>query len=337
MGAAEGLVHKRRRCISPYTSPVAPIPFLALPALKAPSDPVLPGSLTPDVFELWTGRRAPVAHPNALNGVVNGHVPFRAKRGRCRILCTGPSLWFFVAEALGFEVAQASSPCVSFGAAMMAFFPQVSFRSGRVRGNPVNLVLADFGMLPPLGCVEYWSTELVPHLVALGQTETSVQCLTAPDGWVIHRRDLVHSDFGGSTDGSHSLALLCPGSCAMGSEVKHSLPRQPWIPLLAAINSVSNAPPCAAPPAGDFSLPHVYMEGDVVLPFGLSPLHVWVLACACHAYLIGPRAGAHALSPLRNWLRWLTCLSSCRSGCGRPVWRTYCWVFWPPRRASLFC
>ena len=142
-------------------------------------------------------------------------------------------------------------------------------------------------------------------------------CLQAPPGWVIHHRELIHSEFGGSTDGSHSLALLCPGSRAVLSDATPSLPQQPWIPLLATIKSGSNAPSCAAPPAGDFSQPRVYKEGDVFLPFGLFPF-----ACLGARVRVPGVFNKPTLS--HRWLHWLTCLSSCRSGYVRPEWRPYC-------------
>ena len=55
-------------------------------------------------LHLWTGRSAPVSSPHALNGVLQGYLPFQNGRGSCAIQSATCSLWFFVAESLGFNV-----------------------------------------------------------------------------------------------------------------------------------------------------------------------------------------------------------------------------------------
>ena len=55
-------------------------------------------------LKLWTGRTKPHQTPYALNGVAQGYLPRRGYRGRCAIHTSHPSLWFFVASSLVFEL-----------------------------------------------------------------------------------------------------------------------------------------------------------------------------------------------------------------------------------------
>mmetsp|Transcript_3464 Transcript_3464/g.7721 ORF Transcript_3464/g.7721 Transcript_3464/m.7721 type:complete len:269 (+) Transcript_3464:3216-4022(+) len=59
----------------------------------------------------WLGRSGVLAHPLPLGGVMQGCFPLRRQpRGTCVVTVAGPSLWPFVAAALGFRVATIEAP-----------------------------------------------------------------------------------------------------------------------------------------------------------------------------------------------------------------------------------
>ncbi|EJK60328.1 hypothetical protein THAOC_19336 [Thalassiosira oceanica] len=59
----------------------------------------------------WLGRSGVLAHPLSLGGVMQGCFPLRRQpRGTCVVTVAGPSLWPFVAAALGFRVATIEAP-----------------------------------------------------------------------------------------------------------------------------------------------------------------------------------------------------------------------------------
>ena len=59
--------------------------------------------------------------PYALNGVAQGYLPRRGYQGRCAIHTFHPSLWFFVASLLGFEISSAWKSITEYDSAMPYF------------------------------------------------------------------------------------------------------------------------------------------------------------------------------------------------------------------------
>eukprot|EP00985_Skeletonema_marinoi_P011280 scaffold5349_cov131-Skeletonema_marinoi.AAC.1 len=53
-------------------------------------------------LKLWSGLQTPLPSTQSAGGIMNGYLPHRSRRGGCKICCPVPSLWPFVAQALGF-------------------------------------------------------------------------------------------------------------------------------------------------------------------------------------------------------------------------------------------
>ena len=75
-------------------------------------------------LDLWTGRSAPVFKAHALNGVLQGYLLFCHRRGSYAIWSTTFSLWFFVAQSLGFHIKVAWSGDPLFSTVMSSLFPR---------------------------------------------------------------------------------------------------------------------------------------------------------------------------------------------------------------------
>ena len=111
-------------------------------------------------MEPWTGQSALVSHPNALNGVSLGFLPFHKKRGVCTVLCLSVSLWFFVSEALGYLVTHAQITLPLFKSSIQTMFPAIRFPA---KIPTMDLMFAGFNSPPQTP--QYWLKHPVPHLV----------------------------------------------------------------------------------------------------------------------------------------------------------------------------
>jgi hypothetical protein len=237
------------------------IPLAASTCVK-PLGPPLP---------LWTGRSAPVSSPHALNGVLQGYLPFRNGRGSCAIQSATCSLWFFVAESLGFNVKVAWSGDPLFSTVMSDLFPRTRFvpRPQLTASYDVDLVLGDCSGVP--NHESYWTARPVPHLLAGSITSCSGSSHSPPASWTRHSHLFKHSDMGGSTDGIHKLMLFVPPMWSSPSKESPPLLKQPWIPLQAALHPVTSARPADKPQVPTVRDARVYHDGSEVLPFGLFP------------------------------------------------------------------
>ena len=120
----------------------------------------------------------------SLNGVLRGSIPLqRPLLGRCVIRGVGPSLWFSVADLLGFEIAAAVFPTGSpFCKLMAKLYPNTEFVN-RLPGGflPPDLVMIDDTALPGFGN-PYWTTVTCPHLIA-HKTGSTTPVGPLPPGW----------------------------------------------------------------------------------------------------------------------------------------------------------
>ena len=178
-------------------------------------------------LSLWTGRSAPVSSPHALNGVLRGYLPFRHGRGTCAIQSANCSLWFFVAESLGFDVKVAWSGDPLFSTVMSTLFPRTRFvpRPQLTASYEVDLVLGDCTGVP--NHENYWKARPVPHLLTGGTDGSPSTLPSPPESWTRHSHWFKHSDMGGSTDGTHRLMLFVPPSYSTPSHKSPTLLKQP--------------------------------------------------------------------------------------------------------------
>ena len=154
-----------------------------------------------------------------------------------------------------------------FFTVMSSLFPstQIVPRPQLTASYDVDLALGDFSEVTSQE--SYWNACPVPHLLTGSIEASSTPPPSPPGSWTIHSQLFKHSNMGGSTDGIHRLMLFVPTSC---STPLHTV-KQPWIPLQAALQTVTSAPPAAAPQAPEAREAQVYQDGSDILPFGLFP------------------------------------------------------------------
>ena len=240
-----------------------------------PSSPPLVASIIKEFaipLSLWTGRIAPVSISHALNGAVSGYISARKTRGTCAIISLAPSLWFFVAESLGFCVTHAWSDDCEFVAAMQSCFPTVVFESEarHVGGHNVDIVVGDYEGLCTIAenlLSAYWRWQTCPHLLVSSDNSQ----VTVPTTWTVHSETFCHAEMGGSTDGSDILHLCLPLHLATVRPPYPPLPSQPWTPMEASVNSVTSATPALPPSVSGTQSPAVSWSGLEIMPFGLFP------------------------------------------------------------------
>lgn len=181
-----------------------------------------------------------------------------------------PSLWIFVAPALGFTVTHAVIGDSTYRTALAALFPTVKFsspgRRARGHGLSVDVVFSTQSALPHKS-QSYWSFWRMPHLF-FGPTDVSTE---APPGWTLVTHRLSHSAVGGSTDGVHLISLLLPTPSSPEAHPSSLLPTQPWVPVEAAIDSRFGARPATSPDKPTQRLSAVSWIGSDLSPFGLFP------------------------------------------------------------------
>ena len=134
--------------------------------------------------------------PCALNDVAQGYLPRRVYRGRCAIHTSHPSLWFFVASLLGFEMSSAWTSIVEYASDMAYLFPHTWFGPQLKHAKGVDMVMGYIESL--LSYPHYWKYYLVPHLM-IGKINLPSQL---SHGWTCHQAVFFHSDLGGSPMGS---------------------------------------------------------------------------------------------------------------------------------------
>ena len=98
-------------------------------------------------LKLWIGRTKPHQTPYALNGVAQGYLPRRGYRGRCAIHTPHPSLCFFVAYSLGFEISSAWTSSIEYASDMASIFPQTWFGPQFKHVKGVDIFMGDIESL----------------------------------------------------------------------------------------------------------------------------------------------------------------------------------------------
>ena len=278
---------------------------MSVPILEEFSAPLL----RPPHPVLWTGRTPVAVDPLTLNGRINGYLPFRKPRGRCWLRLTGPSLWFFAAEALGFTVSVALCPRGAFADVMREFFPSVTIRPpavGRVssakgKGSHCDVVFGDWSAVGELP--GYWLRCLpTPHVLCCSPSRP--HRLPTYPGWSFVRHTFAHSDMGGATDRSDSLILATPTRLrpmlrvSPLLRVQPSLPSQPWAPLRGSLDPVTSAEPAGPPDTGHLVQCAVLRVGSDVCPFGLFPhAHPTAVVRVPCVYNKPTRWGRRSLTP----------------------------------------
>ena len=242
---------------------------------------------------LWSGRDRVVPADHALHGIVTGHLPRRRCRGDCDILSPTPSLWFHVAEALGFRLRGGWVEDKVFAGFVKSQWPGVSLVSsyaGLPSSSP-DVVFGSSSMLPPGGAL-YWRRRLVPHLVMVDSGGSP------PEGWHCDEVRFAHSHMGGSTDEEHTLALWVPRTVRVAHGPYLPLPQQAWAPVEASINSVVSAEAVGSPPRRPpLGRAAVHWWGSDVSPFGLFPVaHLSALVCCPCVFNVPDKWG-------RRWLQ----------------------------------
>lgn len=134
---------------------------------------------------------------------MNGYLPHRSRRGGCKICCPAPSLWPFVAQALGFTVISIDTPCADYLKAIGSMFPQVLSPPSEAAAASVCVVFGDWTFFQHKSA-DYWTASAVPHVCYVDRACARV----APEGWVWFQHDFRHAHVGGITDGVFTLGIL---------------------------------------------------------------------------------------------------------------------------------
>ena len=196
-------------------------------------------------IKLCKGRNKPRQTPYSLNGVAQGYLPRRGYLGICAIHTSHPSLWFFVASSLGFEISSAWTSSTEYASAMDSIFPQTRFGPQFKHAKGVDIVMGDIEYLSSYP--HYWKLCLVHHLL-IGNFNRPAQ---PAQGWTCHQVVFCHSVLGGSTNGKHSLLSLTPPTMLLHPSPYEEIPKQPWNPMLASVNPVTSAVPKSQPEQPD--------------------------------------------------------------------------------------
>ena len=110
-----------------------------------------------------------------------GYLPRRGYRGICAIHKYHPSLWFFVASSLGFEISSAWTSSTEYALVMASILPQTWFGTQFKHAKGFDIVMGDIEFL----CYypHYRNSCLVPNLM-IGKIDRPAQ---PEQGWNYHQ------------------------------------------------------------------------------------------------------------------------------------------------------
>ncbi len=185
-----------------------------------------------------------------------------------------PTLWVYVAQALGYIVRCVRTPHEVFLRAMQQLFPTLDIRNDETdipltrcpqRGEHCNAWFTDYETIQAAPH-QHWERRRVPHVFTLPTTDEKI---ITPDGWSLVVQEFRHSDLGGSTVGTYRLGLLVPMETYHAHASIPPLPRQPWASIATVINDVEFAEhPTSEMLAQVLAAPPIPREGAPVVKFG---------------------------------------------------------------------
>jgi hypothetical protein len=187
---------------------------------------------------LWSGLLPSREAAYAAGLVTRGFIPHRQTRGACLVRFSTPSLWPFVARALGFTVEVFDTPCVDFLQCLWQFFPTARLVHPNLDYSTIKIVFCDSGE----AAWKSVATGLldVPHVFEA----SAGKFWAATPGWRYVQRSFSHASVGGVTTGWFDLGLLLPD--VLAEDVPRAdlgLPAQSATPLLNVLVSTVSAVP----------------------------------------------------------------------------------------------
>jgi hypothetical protein len=130
---------------------------------------------------------------------------------------------------------------------MTSFYPSVRFQRQcpRTRDRDVapQAVFTDQASLPAASNI-FWANHLIPILVSPCSGH-----LVLPTDWSMLRREFSHHFVGGSTDATHSVALLLPREYVHDRDAWPILLRRPASTILSSLNCHATACPLRSTPS----------------------------------------------------------------------------------------
>lgn len=230
-----------------------PYPFpLALSAVCVAPPRVLltPASSHGPDLPLRLGVQGVAPRVESLNGVLRGSLPLqRVSLGQCIIRGSTPSLWFPVADLLGFEISCAIFPSSEpFRTVMSQLYPSTAFVN-RVPADisSPDLVFADDSSLPSFTS-PYWRSVSCPHLVAHTDS-ASAPLAEVPSGWISHTLSLAHCQVGGATAGTFHVSIVMRATDYSGCVEAPAVPQRPWSTISHSLDCRAPTPPLPSGPA----------------------------------------------------------------------------------------
>ncbi len=155
---------------------------------------------------------------------MNGFIPHRIRRGSCIIQCRSPSLWPFVAQALGFTVRALHTPCQEYKAFLERCCPIEPTEFSAEKGDLLRVIFSDWDSLQ-LDDSDYWIQSSLPHVFTMGESSVG----NVPTGWCVRQHSFSHAQLGGVTDGSFKLGILLRAEASdqvLSADAVPPLPRQ---------------------------------------------------------------------------------------------------------------
>ena len=195
--------------------------------------------------------------------MAHGYLPWRGHQGRCDIQTFHPSLCFFVAYSLGFEIYSSWTSSTEYASDMDSIFNRTWYVTHFKHAKGVVIIMGD---IAPLSYYpHYWMSYFVPHLL-IGNIYRPDQLAQV---WTCHQAVFFHSDSGGSNNWKRSLFLLTPPEILLHPFPYVEIPNQPWNPILASLNPVTSEFTKIQPAQPDNPEAQVYVSMDEVGPCGL--------------------------------------------------------------------
>lgn len=163
------------------------------------------------------------------------------------IWTNAPTMWVYVAQALGYSISCVRTPHHDFLQAMQHLFPLLNIRNDEAEtpltscvqeGEDCDVWFTDFETIRSAP-QEHWERRRVPHVFTLEDHDEPL----IPALWNVEVQSFRHSDLGGSTVGRYRLGLLVPSKNHLSHVMPPSLPIQPWASIATVINDVEFAGP----------------------------------------------------------------------------------------------
>ena len=191
----------------------------------------------------------------------------RAATGTCEIWGSRPSLWFPVAEQLGFTIsAGLFRTSSSFVQAMQSLYPSVRFNTRR--NTRPSIVFADDSSLR-LDLLQYWDKASCPH-VFYGVRPPP----PPPRNWIVRTHCFDHLTVGGATACKYYVSMYLRPNMASTEVELSAIAQRPWTTILASLDRQLHSSPAQTPPfdsSAPLDTPWVLADGSYA-SWGLYPL-----------------------------------------------------------------